>query len=71
MLIHYFSLYAWPFTALADRQLQLLIKSVKINKKMNVRLKGVFFIDMLSELMFMVGDIDNGLVYQALFAMAF
>ena len=38
---------------------------------MNIKLKGVFTISMLTELMQIVGQFDNGIVYQALFTLAF
>ena len=71
VLNHYFKLYTWPTASLASRQVLLLIKSVQINCKMDIKLKGVFTINMLAELLQVVGQCQDDVVYQALFALAF
>ena len=71
VLNHYFKLYRWPTVLLASRQVLLLIKSVKINSKMNIKLKGIFTIAMLEELLQIVSQCQDGIVFQALFSLAF
>ena len=68
---HYFKFYAWPTSSLTSRQLQLSIKSVKMTRIMNIKLKDVFRVNMLLELMQIVSQFDNGIVYQTLFTLAF
>ena len=71
VLNHYFKLYGWPTASLASRQVQLFIKSVRMNSKMNIKLKGIFTIAMLKELLNIVSQYEDGIVFQALFSLAF
>ena len=62
VLNHYFKLHTWPTASLASRHVLLLIKSVKMNSRMNIKLKGVFTINMLAELLQAVGQCQDGVV---------
>ena len=43
ILGHYFSLYNWPVQALCAKKVSMLVKSVHVNARMQVRIKGIFF----------------------------
>ena len=64
---HFFALFDWPVIALSSRKVQLLLKSVQMNAKMNVKVKGVITIEMLKKLMKLVHKYYNGVTYKALF----
>ena len=44
-LKHFFALFNWPVIALSSRKVQLLLKSVQMNDKMNIKVKGVTSVD--------------------------
>ena len=46
ILHHYFSLFNWPTRALHARQVTMFVKSVQINVKLHVRVKGVLTIEL-------------------------
>ena len=71
VLNHYFKLYGWSTVSLASRQVLLFIKSVKMNSKMQIKLKGIFTLAMLEELLHIASQCQNGIVFQALFSLAF
>ena len=71
VLKHFFALFDWPVKSLTCRRVQLLLKSVKINLKMNVKVKGVISISMLKRLMKTVHKYYNGVTYKALFLVAY
>ena len=55
-----FVIYMGLSTALSSRKVQLLLKSVHMNAKMNVEVKGVITIEMLKKLMKTVQKYYNG-----------
>ena len=67
VLKHCFALFDWPVKKLTCRRVQLLLKSVKMNVKINVKVKGVISISMLKRLMKIVHKYYNGVTYKALF----
>ena len=71
VLKHFFALFDWPVKALTCRRVQLLLKSVKLNVKMNIKIKGVISISMLKRLMKIVNKYYNGVTYKALFLVAY
>ena len=50
VLKHYFGLFGWPLSAFASRKVQVLLKSVQMNAKMQVSVKGVISISLLRKL---------------------
>ena len=42
VLKHYFGLFGWPVSAFASRKVQLLLKSVQMNAKMQISVKSVY-----------------------------
>ena len=71
VLNHFFALYCWPVQALSSRAVFLFCKSVKMNSKMNLKLKGVFTIPMLTQLIQLAMQEENGPTYRAIFLFAF
>ena len=71
VLKHFFALFDWPVIALSSRKVQLLLKSVQMNAKMNVKVKGVITIEMLNKLVKIVHEYYNGVTYKALFLTAY
>ena len=71
ILNHYFALYQWPAQALSSRAVTMFCRSVKINSKMNLKMKGIFTIPMLTQLIHYAMQEDNGPTYRAIFLFAF
>ena len=71
VLKHYFAMFKWPVTALAGRKVTLLIKSVQINAKMSIKVKGVITIPLLTKIISRTLKYENGVIFAALFATAF
>ena len=71
VLKHFFALFNWPLAALSCRKVQLLLKSVQMNARMNIKVKGVISISMLQKLIKIVQKCYNGVTYKALFLMAY
>ena len=67
ILHHYFALFNWPTRALHARQVTVLVKSVQINVKLHVRVKGVFALELLAS----VSKFQLAKVYKALFLTSF
>ena len=63
VLRHYFAMFGWPVRALTGRKVNLLIKSVQINAKISIKVKGIITIPLLRKII--------GFVFAALFATAF
>ena len=57
-------------TRLEFKKVQLLLKSVRMNAKMNIKVKGVISVDMSKQLMKVVHKYYNGVTYKALFLQA-
>ena len=55
---------------LSCRKVQLLLKSVQMNAKMNINVKGMISIIMLKSLIKVVHKYYNGVTYKALFLVA-
>ena len=71
VLKHYFGLFGWPISAFASRKVQLLLKSVQMNAKMQVSVKGVISIALLKKLVEYARKLHNGQVFSALFLTSF
>ena len=71
VLKHFFALFDWPISALSSRKVQLLVKSVQMNARMNVKVKGVITIDILKKLVKVVQKYYNGITYKAFFLTAY
>ena len=50
VLKHYFAMYNWPMVARGGRKVALLLKSVQINARMSIKLKGIITLSMLEKL---------------------
>ena len=71
VLKHFFALFDWPVHVLTSRKVQLIIKSVQMNAKLEVKVKGVFTITLLRKLVRQTDRYHNGCVFKALFLVAF
>ena len=71
VLKHYFAIFGWPVRALTGRKVTLLIKSVQINAKMSIKIKGIITIPLLRKIIVKSFKYENGFVFAALFATAF
>ena len=71
VLKHYFAMYNWPIVALSGRKMSLLLKSVQVNAKMSIKLKGIITLSMLENLINKTRMYANGDTFAALFATAF
>ena len=71
VLKHYFGLFGWPVSAFASRKVQLLLKSVQMNAKMQVSIKGVISISLLGKLVDYARKLHNGQAFAALFLTSF
>ena len=50
MLKHFFAMFNWPTVCLTTRKVHLFLNSVQVNASMRVRIKGVFTVKMLEQL---------------------
>ena len=71
VLHHYFTLYQRLVQALSARAVTMFCRSIKINSKMNLKMKGVFTIPMLTHLIHYAMQEKNGHTYRAIFLFAF
>ena len=71
ILHHCFSLFHWCTRALHARQVTLLAKSVQINVKLHIRVKGVFTIELLTKLIANISKFHLARVYKALLLTSF
>ena len=71
VLKHYFGLFGWPVSAFASRKVQLLLKSVQMNAKMQVSVKSVISISLLARLVDYARKLHNGQVFGAIFLTSF
>ena len=62
----YFSLFNWPTSALHARQVTLLVKSVQINVKLHVRVKGLFTVELLTKLIASISKFHLAKIHKAL-----
>ena len=63
VLKHFFASFGWLVDVLNHRKIQLLLRSVERNARMQVRIKGVFTISLLEKLVKIVEPFKNGQVY--------
>ena len=70
VLKHYFAMFDWPIRALTGRKVTLLIKSVQINAKMSIKIKGIITIPLLKKIIGKPLKYENGFVFAALFTTA-
>ena len=68
---HYFAVFNWPTVALCGRKVALLIKSVEVNARMSIRVKGIITVKILEKLITQTLKYENGYVFAALFLTAF
>ena len=66
ILGHYFSLYNWPVQALCAKKVSMLVKSVHVNARMQVRIKGIFSPELLKKLIVKMQRFTNSATYVAL-----
>ena len=71
VLKHFFASFGWPVEVFNHRKVQLLIRSVERNARMQIRVKGVFTISLLEKLIKIVEPLKNGQVYKTVFLVAF
>ena len=71
VLQHYFGLFGWPVSAFASRRVQLLLKSVQMNAKMQISVKSVINISLLTKLVDYARKLHNGQVFAAIFLTSF
>ena len=71
ILKHYFAMYNWPIKALSGRKVSLLLKSVQVNAKMSIKLKGIITLSMLEKLIKKTRMYVNGDTFAALFVTTF
>ena len=66
ILGHYFSLYNWPVQALCAKKVSMLVKSVHVNARMQVRIKGIFSAELLKKLIVKMQRFTNSATYVTL-----
>ena len=71
MLGHYFSLYNWPVQALCAKKVSMLVKSVHVNARMQVKIKGIFSPELLKKLILKMKHFTNHATYVALCLVSF
>ena len=71
ILKYYFSLFGWSTSVFNERKVQLFVKSVQVNAKLQVKVKGVFTVELLQRLVTYVMRFTNAEVYRALFLVSF
>ena len=71
ILKYYFSLFGWSTSVFNERKVQLFVKSVQINAKLQVKVKGIFKVELLQRLVTSVMRFTNAEVYRALFLVSF
>ena len=71
ILITFFAMFHWPVIPLTSRKIHLFVKSVQRNANMRVKIKGVFTIQMLKQLIQKTRTFQNGRIFAALFLSAF
>ena len=64
-------MFNWPTVALSGRKVALLIKSVEVNARMSIRVKGIITVKLLEKLIIQTLKYENGYVFAALFVTAF
>ena len=50
VLKHYFAMFNWPTMVLSGRKVALLLKSVQVNARMSIRVKGIITVKLLEKL---------------------
>ena len=68
MLNHYFAMFNCPTMALSGRKVPLLLKSVQINARMSIKVKGIITVKLLIDKSMMH---ENGYIFAALFVTTF
>ena len=71
ILGHYFSLYHWPVQALCARKVLMLVKSVDVNARLQVKIKGIFSPELLKKLVLKMKCFTNHAAYVALCLVSF
>ena len=71
ILGHYFALYNWPVQALCAKKVSMLVKSVHIDARMQVRIKGIFSPELLKKLILKMKRFTNHATYVALCLVSF
>ena len=71
ILKYYFSLFGWSTSVFNEKKVQLFIKSVQINARLQVKVKGIFTVQLLQKLVKGVSKFTNAEVYKALFLVSF
>ena len=71
ILKYYFSLFGWSTCVFNGKKVQLFVKSVQINVKLQVKVKGIFTVELLQRLVTSVMKFTNAEVYRALFLCPF
>ena len=67
VLQHYFALYDWPTQVLSSRTATIFYRSVKMKSKMFLKMKGIFTISMLQQLIHYAMQEENGPTNTAIF----
>ena len=71
VLSHYFAIFKWPLHVLPSTKVTLFVKLVKINMPKSVRVKGVFSVAMLRQLILVTEMFDDAVTFKALYLTAF
>ena len=71
ILKHFFAMFNWPTVCLTTRKIPLFLKSVQVNASMRVKIKGVFTVKVLEQLIKKSRKFQNGQTFAALFFTAF
>ena len=71
VLKHYFGLFGWPVSAFASRRIQLLLKPVQMNTKMQISVKSVISISLLTKLVEYARKLHTGQVFAAIVLISF
>ena len=71
ILKHFFAMFNWSTVPLTTRKIHLFLKSVQVNTSMKVKVKGVFTVKMLEQLVKKSRSFQNGQIFAAVFLTAF
>ena len=71
ILKYYFSLFGWSTAVFHEKKVQLFVKSIQMNARLQVKVKGIFTIELLQKLVKTLVKFANAEVYKALFLVSF
>ena len=71
ILKHFFAMFNWSTVPLTTRNIHLFLRSVQVNATMTVKIKGVFTVKMLEQLVKKSRTFRNGHIFATVFLTAF